>query len=91
MCSNPASRPRAFDVGRGLNQELWHPKQRGWFEDGYYLLEIPYSDDRELLMDILKYGPDVEVLAPETLRVKVLGYLSQAIDQYRKQHSRITP
>jgi predicted DNA-binding transcriptional regulator YafY len=76
---------------RWIASEQWHPKQRGWFEDGYYLLEIPYSDDRELLMDILKYGPDVEVLAPETLRVKVLGYLSQAIDQYRKQHGRITP
>ena len=29
---------------------------------------MPYSDDRELVMDILKYGPDVEVLEPEALR-----------------------
>ena len=37
-------------------------------EDGSYLLEVPYSDDRELVMDILKYGADVEVLAPASLR-----------------------
>lgn len=59
-------------------------RKPGTTEDNYYILEIPYSDDRELIMDILKYGPDVEVLAPETLRVKVVGYLSQALDQYKK-------
>ncbi len=76
---------------RWIANEQWHPRQKSRFEDGYYILEIPYSDDRELVMDILKYGPDVEVLAPEVLRVKVLGYLSHAIDQYRKQSGRITP
>lgn len=75
---------------RWVANEQWHPRQNGRFEGVCYILEIPYSDDRELLMDILKYGPDVEVLAPEALRVKVLGYLSQAINQYRKQSYHIT-
>ncbi len=35
--------------------------------DGYYVLKVPYSDARELCMDIMKYGPDVEVLAPECI------------------------
>ena len=35
------------------------------------MLEVPYSDDRELLRDILKHGPDVEVLGPEALRARV--------------------
>lgn len=76
---------------RWIANEQWHPRQKSHFENGAYILEIPYSDDRELVMDILKYGPDVEVLAPEALRVKVLEYLSQANDQYRKQSDRITP
>ncbi len=76
---------------RWIANELWHPKQKYYEKDGAYILEVPYSDDRELVMDILRYGPDVEVLAPEVLWVKVLEHLSQAIDQYRKQTGRITP
>ncbi|MDP1897989.1 MAG: WYL domain-containing protein [Sulfurimicrobium sp.] len=48
------------------------------------MLEIPYSDDRELVMDILKYGPDVEVLAPDTLRERVKKLLKSAFSQYGK-------
>jgi predicted DNA-binding transcriptional regulator YafY len=32
------------------------------------VLEVPYADTRELLMDILKFGADVEVLGPASLR-----------------------
>lgn len=37
-------------------------------ENGRDELAVPYSDNRELLMDILKYGTEVEVVAPEILR-----------------------
>ncbi len=67
---------------RWITSEQWHPKQRGWFKDSDYLLEIPYSDDRELLMDILKYGPDVEVLAPKNLRNKAREQLLHAMRLY---------
>jgi predicted DNA-binding transcriptional regulator YafY len=54
---------------RWVASEQWHPKQKGHFDDaGRYILELPYADHRELIMDILKYGSDVEVLAPESLR-----------------------
>jgi predicted DNA-binding transcriptional regulator YafY len=63
--------------------ESWHPKQRGGYEgDGSYVLEIPYSDDRELLRDILKHGPDVEVLAPASLREAVRFALAGALKRY---------
>jgi predicted DNA-binding transcriptional regulator YafY len=59
---------------RWVAQERWHPDQRGRAEaDGSYVLEIPYADPRELLMDILKYGSDVEVLGPATLVATVAG------------------
>ena len=48
------------------------------------LLEFPYSDDRELLMDILKYGPDCEVLAPWALRTRAGQSLEKALQAYRQ-------
>lgn len=57
------------DRARWVSNEQWHPKQVGRFEpDGSWTLEFSYSDDRELLMDILRHVPEVEVLAPPELR-----------------------
>jgi predicted DNA-binding transcriptional regulator YafY len=68
---------------RWVAQEQWHPKQKGRHENGgAYVLEIPYSDDRELVMDILKFGPDVEVMAPGSLRERVKTLLETARARY---------
>jgi predicted DNA-binding transcriptional regulator YafY len=68
---------------RWVSREKWHNAQDGHYElDGAYLLRVPYSDPRELVMDILKYGADVEVLAPATLRDMVKGQLSDAAALY---------
>jgi predicted DNA-binding transcriptional regulator YafY len=40
-------------------------------EDGGYELKVPYTDDRELLMDVLKFGADCEVVAPLSLKQRV--------------------
>jgi predicted DNA-binding transcriptional regulator YafY len=64
---------------RWVSRETWHPDQRGRFgADGSWVLEVPYSDPRELAMDILKYGPDVEVIRPGTLRRFVADQLRRA-------------
>lgn len=69
---------------RWVAEEEWHPRQDGRFlEDGGYELKLPYADARELLMDVLKYGPDVEVIAPQELRAKVADRLDQAARRYR--------
>ncbi|MCE5361464.1 MAG: WYL domain-containing protein [Acidithiobacillus sp.] len=70
---------------RWVADEIWHPQQTGRFENGYYLLEFPYSDDRELILDILKHGFQVEVLRPNSLRKKVLDALLRAASQYRRK------
>ena len=68
---------------RWVASENWHPKQSGQFEKGgYYLLELPYSNDTELVMDILKYGSGVEVVSPSTLRNTVKRQLQAAVTQY---------
>ena len=43
---------------------------------------MPYSDPRELVMDILKYGADVEVVRPLTLRRLVASQLEKAARRY---------
>ena len=71
-------------AARWVASQNWHSKQKGRFEeDGSYCLSIPYSDDRELVMDIMKFGPDVEVLEPEGLRARVAEQLKAAVRQYR--------
>jgi len=44
-------------------------------KDGRYVLEVPYADERELIMDILRHVPEVEVLEPVELRDKVIEKL----------------
>jgi proteasome accessory factor C len=70
-------------MARWVADEQWHPQQQGqWLTDGRYELTIPYADPTELVRDILRYGPDVEVLRPETLRQLVARALAEALGQY---------
>ncbi|HZE61038.1 MAG TPA: YafY family protein [Burkholderiales bacterium] len=71
------------EAARWVSAQSWHPKQRARVEkDGSYVLEIPYADDRELVMEVLKYGADVEVVAPSALREKVKQQLELAGKRY---------
>jgi predicted DNA-binding transcriptional regulator YafY len=68
---------------RWVAAEQWHPLQRGRFEDdGSYLLELPYSAEHELIMDVLRHGPEVEVLSPLRLRTQVRKRLAAALRRY---------
>ena len=69
---------------RWVSVEAWHPEQKGRFEpDGRYVLELPFSDPRELAMDVLRHGPHAEVLEPASLRDTVRQQLAAALKQYR--------
>jgi predicted DNA-binding transcriptional regulator YafY len=62
-----------------VSKETWHHDQTSSVEpDGSYVLEIPYSNDHELVMDLLRHSPEVEVLAPAELRQKLHAALCQA-------------
>jgi predicted DNA-binding transcriptional regulator YafY len=68
---------------RWVAGEVWHPQQKGAFEkDGSYVLEVPYHDDRELVMDVLRHGADVEVLGPLELRDATAKALRSALARY---------
>jgi predicted DNA-binding transcriptional regulator YafY len=71
------------EAARWVSAQNWHPNQRARVEkDGSYVLEVPYAEDRELVMEILKYGADVEVVAPGSLRERVAGELKRAAGRY---------
>jgi predicted DNA-binding transcriptional regulator YafY len=68
---------------RWVAREEWHPEQRGEvLPDGGWILELPYSDPRELVMDILRHGAEVEVVAPVSLREAVAAELRRAAARY---------
>jgi predicted DNA-binding transcriptional regulator YafY len=66
-----------------VRSETWHKDQVGEStDDGGFLLTVPYSDPRELVLEILRYGPDVRVLEPTELQQVVAQRLRAAADQY---------
>ena len=72
------------DAARWVVDEQWHPQQEGKVQtDGSYRLQVPYNDDRELIMDILRYGPEVRVIRPKRLKDKVEARLRAALAQYK--------
>jgi proteasome accessory factor C len=68
---------------RWVADEQWHPQQESaYLPDGIYELRIPYSDSRELTMDILRHGVHVKVVGPESLRKEVSAQLAAALAHY---------
>lgn len=72
------------EIARWVSRETWHSQQHSEYDDaGNYLLRVPYSQDTELIMDILKYGPEVEVIEPAELRDRV----KQRIEAMRRVYA----
>jgi predicted DNA-binding transcriptional regulator YafY len=71
------------EAARWISNEHWHQDQKGEFhEDGSYELKIPYSQDTELLMNILKYGASVKVIEPSAL----INRVSKEIDAMKRMY-----
>lgn len=65
---------------RWVAAEEWHPQQKTHFEpDGSYVMEIPYSAEPELLMDVLRHVPEVQVLGPASLRQRLMAILEAGL------------
>ena len=73
---------------RWVAEEQWHPQQTSrWCDDGQYELCIPYGNSTELIMDILKYGTDVEVIKPASLRRSVAQRIRCMADLYDERYA----
>lgn len=66
-----------------ISREEWHPEQQGrWLPDGGYELKLPYVDETELVMDVLRQGEQARVLAPPQLVQAVRQRLEAGARQY---------
>ena len=70
-------------AARWVADEIWHPKQRQrLLPDGTLELSVPYTNPRELLMDVQRHGADAEVIAPPALREQMRELLAGALGRY---------
>jgi predicted DNA-binding transcriptional regulator YafY len=70
---------------RWVADERWHSQQQGrYLSDGRYELKVPYSTSRELLMDVLHYGSDAEIIEPPSLREQAKSLLQLALSNYER-------
>jgi len=70
-------------AARWVSEEEWHPSQRATeLPGGGVQLEVPYGNAQELIMDILRHGPDVEVIGPRELREAVADAHRRAAELY---------
>ncbi|AUM01348.1 transcriptional regulator [Rhodocyclaceae bacterium] len=87
-----AGRPKAHAVlrfsperARWVQAECWHPQQTSeWLPDGSYRLTIPYADEREIVMDILRHGRHVVVEKPKSLQARVRQEVAAMAGMYGK-------
>lgn len=69
---------------RWVSRETWHPMQKtNTDSDGHLLMQVPFTDTRELAMDVLRHGCNVQVLSPPELRAFVQGELVNAAKAYQ--------
>ena len=69
-------------IAREIASQQWHPEQQGEWDEDDYLLSFPYSDDRELIQDILRHTPNVVVEAPAKLKKGVQDRLHAGLQVF---------
>lgn len=70
-------------AARWVADEHWHSKQEGRFlPDGRYELRLPYSNAKELLMDVMRYGTDAVIVEPPSLRAQARTLLQLSLAAY---------
>ena len=68
---------------RWVARETWHPQQECSVDsEGRLVMKVPFTDIRELSMDILRHGCHVEVLDPSSLRKSICDELVKAANAY---------
>ncbi len=67
-----------------VEERLWHPSQKIIvIDDGYVEITFMAGGTYDLKRWALSFGPEIEVLEPESLRKEVGEALTQAAEQYR--------
>jgi len=68
------------EVTPWVSREEWHPAQRTRLrDDGSYDLHLPYTNETELVMDVLRHAGHVTVVAPLSLARAVRAQLEAGL------------
>lgn len=72
------------EAARWVRKERWHPEQllEETF-DGGVRLTVPVTHWKEIVMDVMRYGPEVVVQSPAALRAEVARLHTAAAARYR--------
>ncbi len=71
------------EVAAWVRSEVWHARQVQEEEStGHLILRVPYAKEHELVMDILRWGQNVQVLAPNSLQELLIERLRRALGRY---------
>lgn len=74
---------------RWVAEEKWHPDQKDrLLADGRYELRLPLGRADELVLDVMRFGADVEVVAPADLRAEVARRHREAAKRYDRDAAR---
>ncbi len=76
------------EIAREISMQQWHPDQIGEWDGDDYLLSFPYSDERELIGDIMRHAPNVYVESPVKLRKTVQERLRRGLELFSGQRVR---
>ncbi len=65
-----------------VREQHWHPNQRIEQTTTGILLHLPVADDRELLMKVLQFGDEAEIIAPTAFRQKIRKQIELMAKRY---------
>ena len=65
-----------------IKNQFWHKEQKIRKTKEGIVLKLPVRDDREIMMKILQYGSQAQVLSPPELAVKIQTEISQMSIKY---------
>jgi predicted DNA-binding transcriptional regulator YafY len=68
-----------------VSKQRWHKDQQMITVEQGVLLQLPVSDDRELIMKILQYGAMAKVISPPHLIERLQGEISAMTENYRSR------
>lgn len=68
-----------------VRRQFWHENQLIEETENGITLSLPVNDDREIIMKILQYGSMAKVIAPDSLRQRIMEEITKMSDSYRPQ------
>jgi predicted DNA-binding transcriptional regulator YafY len=66
-----------------VRHQRWHPDQEITMTGNGLILNLPVSDDRELIMKVLQFGSQASIIGPDELRKKVRDEIEKMADLYK--------